>query len=261
MPIPRIIHQTYISEAKIPECWKDSPAEWKRLHPEATYMFWSDVDNRRFVAEHFPDFLDRYDSFPHNIQRADAIRYMILYVHGGVYSDLDIIPNKNVFEHLDSGDVFLMHSANVNNVFTNSFMASRPRQQFWLDAINAMKKDAPFYCIGKHLQVMNTTGPLMITSVSKTTHSNITVLPTDLFNPSDVSEISSKKTRNNGVLRSTEGNSWHSFDSTMYNFFYNYRVVFLTLLAVAAVFLIVFVIRWTYLYFWIKRNCDCVCER
>lgn len=30
-----------------------------------------------------------YRSFPYNVQRWDTIRYMILYVYGGVYTDLD----------------------------------------------------------------------------------------------------------------------------------------------------------------------------
>jgi len=34
--------------------------------------------NREFVCKHFPDFLEKYDTYPCNIQRADAIRYLLL---------------------------------------------------------------------------------------------------------------------------------------------------------------------------------------
>ena len=41
------------------------------------------------VEKHFPEYLSLYRSFPYNVQRWDTIRYMILYVYGGVYTDLD----------------------------------------------------------------------------------------------------------------------------------------------------------------------------
>ena len=37
-----------------------------------------------------PNFLAPYRSYPYDIQRADAIRYFILFEFGGLYLDLDI---------------------------------------------------------------------------------------------------------------------------------------------------------------------------
>lgn len=53
-------------------------------------MLWTDSSSRQFVAENYPWFLDTFDSYRYNIQRADAIRYFVLYHYGGVYIDLDI---------------------------------------------------------------------------------------------------------------------------------------------------------------------------
>ena len=36
-----------------------------------------------------------YDGYTHPIQRADAARYFILFVHGGLYADLDYEPLIN----------------------------------------------------------------------------------------------------------------------------------------------------------------------
>ena len=54
------------------------------------YMLWTDAGSREFIANHYPWFLDTFDAYPYPIQRADAIRYFVLYHYGGVYIDLDI---------------------------------------------------------------------------------------------------------------------------------------------------------------------------
>lgn len=38
----------------------------------------------------YPSFLQMYDSYKYNIQRADSIRYFLLDHFGGIYMDLDI---------------------------------------------------------------------------------------------------------------------------------------------------------------------------
>lgn len=53
-------------------------------------MLWTDASSREFIAEHYSWFLDTFDSYTYPIQRADAIRYFVLYHFGGVYIDLDI---------------------------------------------------------------------------------------------------------------------------------------------------------------------------
>ena len=74
----------------IPHQWKISPSSIKKNIPKHwNYVLMTDRDNRDFVKKYFPSFLSYYESFPYNIQRADAIRYMWLYVNGGIYMDLD----------------------------------------------------------------------------------------------------------------------------------------------------------------------------
>lgn len=258
--VPKIIHQTYKTE-QIPEKWKISHSEWKNKHPSAQYMFWTDEDNRKFVEENFPDYLETFDNFPYPIQRADAIRYMLLYKFGGVYSDLDIVPNEDVFPYLESGKVFLMKSANSSKTTTNMFMASIPKQEFWLEVLEATKCCLPFYAVGKHLKVMMSTGPLMLSSVVEKTKSVITYLPTCLFNPSDISDVDSGKSgeRRDTVLRIIEGSSWHSFDSRMFNFFFKYGVIFIGILSAIATIVLFLMIRWTHSYFWMTKNCEFYC--
>jgi hypothetical protein len=39
----------------------------------------------QLIADKFPWFVDTYRSYPHNIQRADVLRYFVLYEYGGIY--------------------------------------------------------------------------------------------------------------------------------------------------------------------------------
>ena len=53
-------------------------------------MLWTDASSRQFIIEHYPWFLETFDNYRYPIQRADAIRYFVLYHYGGVYIDLDV---------------------------------------------------------------------------------------------------------------------------------------------------------------------------
>lgn len=262
MNIPHTIHQTYKTFDSIPEHWKESYKEWQRLHPNSQYKFWSDADIDNFVKTEFPDFYPHFSKFEYNIQKVDAVRYMILYKYGGIYSDLDLIPNEDVFQKLGNGDLFLTYSANVNDVVTNMLMASKENHPFWLEVIEEMKKGERFYHIGKHFKVMHTTGPCMLTRVVSKTKHNVTILSRTLYNPSDMVDVKNGKSKENrnSVIRVIEGGSWNSFDSKIYNFLYTYRYVFLGIFLTLGTILTFMILRWVYLYFWTKRNCDCVCE-
>lgn len=54
-----------------------------------------------FVKEVFstiPDLWEAYDSYPEDVQRADLLRYLLLWYYGGFYSDMDVIPVRPIKE-------------------------------------------------------------------------------------------------------------------------------------------------------------------
>ncbi len=264
---PKIIHQTYISEESIPLRWKESITKWREFHSSPSlsekergeYVFWSDEDNLNFVKEYFPDFVETFVGYKHPIQRADAIRYMILYVYGGIYSDLDIIPKKNIFNHFSNGDIFLIKSANAASNLTNCLMASRPKQNFWLEVIDEMKKCSQLYNFGKHFKVLCTTGPLMLTRVFKKTTSNITLLPNSLFGSMNAREIENGEKKRESLLDYVDGRSWHSIDSFFFDFFAKLKYIFLGMGILGLFLVIFFLIKFMVGYMRIRKNCDVVC--
>lgn len=222
--IPRIIHLTY-KDNNIPTVWQNTISSWKKYHPNWEVRFWTDEDNRKLIKDKYKWFLKTYDSYPYGIQRADAIRYFILYTYGGIYSDMDIEPIKNfdkIFKRMTDHTVYLIRTPQMK-VVTNCFMASKPKSSFWLDVFEKMKQvynNPSFFWFGKHLKVMNTTGPIMLNKVYKEykNKNEISFLPAEFILPTKCNICSKKPCSTNySYTKLLEGSSWVNFDSKIYN--------------------------------------------
>lgn len=249
--IPKIIMQTWKNN-QVPNKWKESPESIKELMPDWEYVLMTDEMNREFVKEHFPDFLRYYDGFPYNIQRADAIRYCWLYVNGGMYMDLDIKLQHDLSSlFYDDADIYLVASGNIGSCITNSFMASKPRCQVWLDMIEYMKKDLNFYHVFKHSIVMSSTGPVALNHVVKTSNTSYITLPARLLMPCSTCDI--KCDVSNAWIQPLEGGSWNGWDSLVANTcMCNWKAI-TVIIAVVIVALVVIFLMWYYGY-WDKNK-------
>jgi len=214
--IPKIIMQTWKTK-EVPDKWEISPKSIKYLMSDWKYVLMTDEDNRNMVKKHFPDFLPYYDAFPYNIQKADCIRYMFLYLYGGLYIDLDFEIQRDLSPLFKStAEVFLVCSGNVGSYYTNSFMASRPKAKFWLEVIEEMKKPLPYYVVGKHFTVMMSTGPIMLSRVVRRTNTVVSVVPKKLVMPCSICNLECSTCES--FLRPLPGSSWTSFDTSFLNF-------------------------------------------
>lgn len=239
--IPKIIMQTW-KTSQVPDRWKSSPEAIHRLMPDWEYVLMTDEMNLQFVRSYFPDFLPYYEKFPHNIQRADAIRYMWLYRHGGIYMDLDIELVKPLDDLFTANnESYFVRSGNLGGWFTNSIMASKPRAQIWLECLNAMKKPLPWWAIGKHLVVHRSTGPLMLTHVVNKTKQIYGILPAAFLTPCNICNLPCSAP--NAYVRTLEGSSWVSYDSIVYNFFLCHWKTVFTVIAVVILILILWIIK------------------
>nr|QBK91542.1 MAG: glycosyltransferase [Pithovirus LCPAC302] len=248
MGIPKIIMQTWKTK-DIPEKWAISPKSIKKYMPDWKYVLMTDKDNRRFIKKHFPDFLETYDGFEYNIQKADSIRYAWLYIHGGIYMDLDFEMQHSLDEFFKSdSEVYLVSSGNIGSYITNSFMASKPRCNLWLEMIEAMKKPGlSWYHMGKHMKVMLITGPIMLTHVIKKSKTVYSMLPGRLFMPCSTCKILTCDS-SGSYLKPLEGSSWISYDTKVYNFFMCQWKKLLILLGVIILLFFIFLL----LHWWCK---------
>lgn len=241
--IPKIIMQTW-KTTELPDKWKPSQASIKKYMPDWEYVLMTDEMNREFIEKHFPGFLPYYDAFPYPIQRADAIRYAWLYVNGGLYIDCDfelLAPLDELFT--EDHDLFLVSSANISEFVTNEFMASKPGNEVWLDMMEEIKKPPGlFSSIDRHLEVMNTTGPVALTRVIKNTNTDYARLPNSKVKPYTICEKEYNKV--GALMRPLEGSSWVGGLGEVYQWVYcqsNYVIV-----GVLSLVLIMIICVWLY---------------
>jgi len=203
LSIPTIIHQTW-KHKQIPVQFKSYVKSWKIHHPSWAYRFWDDNDNRHLIQTRYPWFLPIYDNYSFNIQRADAVRYFILYTYGGLYVDLDyeclkpvntlLLNQSSVFtteapEHSDMHD--------VEYIISNAFMASTPGHPFMYTIMKSLITYTPKQtCYDKF--VLETTGPFMLNRVFKHYHdpTNISIIPSQYLSPLTYKEAESLREKN-----------------------------------------------------------------
>lgn len=86
--IPKNIWQTYKDSVPLParslvESWRELNSGWK-------YSYFTDIEIDAFLEKHFDEELvAAFRGMPLGVMRADIWRYAVLYVHGGIYTDID----------------------------------------------------------------------------------------------------------------------------------------------------------------------------
>ncbi|MFA0812841.1 glycosyltransferase family 32 protein [Microbulbifer epialgicus] len=204
MKIPKILHQTW-KTSSIPKHWERFQSEWIDFHPDWEYRLWTDEDNRRFIEKEYPDFLELYDSYPYNIQRADAIRYFILHKLGGVYVDLDYQCIQNIEKLLNDKTCVVGLEPNAHSLeqgldkmLCNAFMAVTPDHSFMCSIIELMKKRIrDSYPPDGGRGILWSTGPILLTDAFKfTCAADLELLPSSVLSPfcsgdSELAELSS----------------------------------------------------------------------
>ena len=89
--IPKIIHQIWSGIAEpLPKHFRQFGETWKERHPDWKYEFWDNERMNTFIEKYYPYYWNTYQSFQYDIQRWDAIRYLILEKIGGLYVDFDV---------------------------------------------------------------------------------------------------------------------------------------------------------------------------
>ncbi len=220
--IPKIIHQTW-KTAEVPRDWEESRVSWQRFHPDWQYVFWTDSDLERFISERYPWFIETYRDYPYAIQRVDAARYFILYEYGGIYSDLDVICNRNC-------DFLLPYKVVIPKTeplgFSNDLMMAEPKHPFFLQVMEnlakAHRKFSRNPLLLRHFRVMLSTGPLYLTGQYRACPVNdeVSILQQSLYSGKEATSI----------VRHIRGNSWHAWDSRLLGFLLDHARILLLVL-------------------------------
>jgi hypothetical protein len=97
--IPKVIHFIWIGPKNFPVASVENIKSWVANHPDWTFMFWTDRERplphpkmQRMQVKDF-NFLQLSDCYlksENYAEKADVLRYEILYQQGGVYVDHDV---------------------------------------------------------------------------------------------------------------------------------------------------------------------------
>ena len=148
--IPRVIHLLYFGETEFYNF------HHRCVHSMLQYMphyeiriynsrepvnnkYWDDIKKQpgvRILKIDVPQFFDGFE-LKHFQYKADVVRLELLYEHGGVYLDLDMIITRPFDEVFKSGHSFYISEERTGcRSLINAFLASKPKNEFiklWLN--------------------------------------------------------------------------------------------------------------------------------
>ncbi|KAI8616946.1 nucleotide-diphospho-sugar transferase [Chytriomyces sp. MP71] len=113
-PIPQTIHQIY--KTTHASGWGSRAQfiqSWIERNPSFRHAVVDDEAALKFLDKHFSTeekVLDAYRRFPLTVLRTDLLRYLLVYIHGGLYADADTICEQPI------GDAFTNWTRNHTNV-------------------------------------------------------------------------------------------------------------------------------------------------
>ena len=227
--IPKIIHQIYFNlhnkEIEEIPLFKKSSDKVQELHPDYKYILWTEEACDNLVKEKLPNYYDFYKSMRYDIQRIDYMRFVILYIYGGIYSDLDLIPIQR-FDRLLNQKFFVNTLRdlipNHNEYVQNDFMGSVSGFSLWKHLLhncekNYLKKASmEVYDVRKARFVLHTTGPRYFSRIIKKAMPNYKPDATIVFTKWK-NELWKLKTRSSYLVENYVSCSWaHSVSKKLY---------------------------------------------
>lgn len=192
--VPKIIHQIWSGiDEPLPRPFEILGDTWKRDYPEWQYEFWDNKRINNFIQEYYPQYWDIYCRYPFNIQRWDAIRYLILDKIGGMYIDFDYESIKSFHDLiLERKCCFALEKSSSKDsklYFNNALMINIPNHFFMEKIIQQVfsEKALTYDTTWKIDCVFNTTGPSIIVdlynNLTKEEKDEIYLIPAKYVSP------------------------------------------------------------------------------
>ena len=138
--IPKIIYMTY----------KTNPpayvfANWQKLNPDYKIDFSLDSDCITFLNEYFDEtFSKMFCAIEKGMYKADLWRLCKLYIHGGVYADIDLVPYVPIDTLIKDGYTFYSCLSALGSSIFQAFMVTPPKNPLILSFIFSFIQNKPY---------------------------------------------------------------------------------------------------------------------
>jgi hypothetical protein len=171
--IPKIIWQTYECDYEdLPKYLKEYSKTFIDLNPNWKYIYHSAKQREEFVLNNFgKEWLNLFNSCPIPVMKADIWRYMVAYINGGVYSDIDSICTKSLDSWTNIDYDLIVCEDGDGFSYCNGAWASTPKNDIILNVLNYVKEQLIKKEYNDKFFVFNTTGPIAFTKAIKNTKS------------------------------------------------------------------------------------------
>jgi len=119
---------------------------WKKINPDYTIEFNLDHDCISFLEKHFNNYIaDLFKRISKGMYKADLWRLCKLYINGGIYADVDLVPYLNI-NSLDKSISFYSCLAQNNASIFQAFMVnfSKPKNPLILSFLISFLMNNPY---------------------------------------------------------------------------------------------------------------------
>jgi mannosyltransferase OCH1-like enzyme len=173
--IPKTITQTYVNN-KIPEPIYDNLNQILKNNPEYDYRLITDQEAVEIMKMHFDQrTLNAFQQLILGAAKGDFVRYIALYLYGGVYLDLDASINLDLNTFISPNDEFIFFINGDRNLEQFCFMI-RPRHPLLLKVIEEMINRIE----NREHNIFRATGPTLFNDVIYNTMSNTNIYDTNV---------------------------------------------------------------------------------
>ena len=158
--IPKHIIQTY-KDNLVHTSIHDNIKRILRENPDYDYYLVTDATGRSLISRYFNrETLAAYDKLNIGAAKGDFLRYVSIYIYGGVYIDLDSTITDSLNKSIDNNmDHYIVYDDNFN--IMNTPIISKPRNPIILNVIEETVKRINEY----EANIFLATGPTLVTDV------------------------------------------------------------------------------------------------
>jgi inositol phosphorylceramide mannosyltransferase catalytic subunit len=177
MLFPHIIHQIWLQgEENIPDKFNENIASIKNMHKSWTYYLWDEVKILVLLKKN-KLWLETYYKLQYLHQKVDYARYIILYIYGGIYLDIDVMQRKPfdqlvseyknydmIVSYLRVNPLESIYQCYQWQCINNGIIICKPRIKILENIINYIIDNyACLFLTNRITCIMTTTGPNMFT--------------------------------------------------------------------------------------------------
>lgn len=218
--IPRRIHHILLGPLNDspPLNWMKARNSCLELHSHyEQFYYWTDENSEEFLLKYYSWFLPTWNSYETLIQKADALRYFVLYHYGGIFLDMDLSCRLR----LDSLLNYLDHRiSSMEQIFfavkafpvgiSNGFMISTAKHPLLEIVLRNLKSYHRNFLL-PHATIIISTGPMFISiqmQLNRSIWNSILVL--------DGKENMLGGKRETPLFQHLGSGSWHQADETIF---------------------------------------------